>query len=106
MHTRYQSLHLSIVGAPSRVVAYNIAKVQSNKIYVELLPVQSLKFLWYGRMEWNMEENFSMEWNTEWMIFGTEWKKIASMEYEKIIFHSIPYYALFIGTNFILIQKA
>ena len=37
-------------------------------------------------MEWNMEENFSMEWK----IFSMEWKKIASMEYEKIVFHSIP----------------
>ena len=36
-------------------------------------------------MEWNMEENFSMEWK----IFGMEWKKIASMEYGKIVFHSI-----------------
>ena len=34
MHTRYQSLHLSIVGAPPRAVAYNNAKVQSNKISV------------------------------------------------------------------------
>ena len=32
-----------------------------------------------------MEENFSME-----------WKKIASMEYGKIVFHSIPYHALFL----------
>ena len=42
----------------------------------------SLKFLWYGNMEWNMEENFSMEWNMEenfsmewnieWKIFGME----------------------------------
>ena len=23
-----------------------------------------------------------------------EWKKIASMEYEKIVFHSIPYHVL------------
>ena len=37
-----------------------------------------------------MEENFSMEWK----IFSTEWKKIASMEYRKIVFHSIPYHAL------------
>ena len=45
-------------------------------------------------MEWNMEENFSLEWNMEWKIFGMEWKKIASMEYGKIIFHSIglPFY--------------
>ena len=43
-------------------------------------------------MEWNMEENFSMEWK----IFSMEWKwkKIASMEYGKIVFHSIPYHAL------------
>ena len=38
-------------------------------------------------MEWNIEENFSMEWNMEW-------KKIASTEYGKIVFHSIPYQAL------------
>ena len=31
-------------------------------------------------MEGNMKENFSMKWN-----------KIASMEYEEIVFHSIPY---------------
>ena len=51
-------------------------------------------------MEWNMEENFSMEWNMEWIMedfwYGMEmeWKKIASMEYGKIVFHSIPYHAL------------
>ena len=54
----------------------------------------SLKFLWCESMEWNMVENFSTEWNMEWKIFGMEWKKIASMEYGKIIFHSIPYHAL------------
>ena len=37
-----------------------------------------LNLPWYGSMEWNMEENFSME-----------WKKIALMEYGKIVFHSI-----------------
>ena len=66
----------------------------------------SLKFLWYGSMEWNMKENFSMEWNIEenfrmeygmedfWYGMEMEWKKIASMEYGKIVFHSIPYHAL------------
>ena len=29
-----------------------------------------------------------------------EWKKIASMEYGKIVFHSIPYHALVTGTGF------
>ena len=57
----------------------------------------SLKFLWHGSMEWNMEENFSMEWNMEWKIFGMEWKKIASMEYGKIVFHSNPYHALLVS---------
>ena len=29
-----------------------------------------------------------------WYGMETEWKKIASMEYGKIVFHSIPYHAL------------
>ena len=33
-----------------------------------------------------MEGNSSMEWE----IFGMEWKKIASMEYGKTVFHFIP----------------
>ena len=89
IYTRYRLLHLSIVGKPSRAVAYNIAKAQSNKIYLRCI-ASSLKFLWYGSMEWNMEENFSMEWNMEWKILGMEWKKIASMEHGKIVFHFIP----------------
>ena len=60
MHTRYRSLHFSIVGAPSRAVAYNIAKQQNIRCIAS-----SLKFLWCGSMECNMEENFSMEWNME-----------------------------------------
>ena len=35
----YHLLHLGIVDAPSRAVAHNIAKMQSSKIYVALLPV-------------------------------------------------------------------
>ena len=67
----------------------------------------SLKFLWYGSMEWNMEENFSMEWNMEenfsmkwnmeWKIFGMEWKwngrKLPVWNMEKsssILFHTMP----------------
>ena len=42
-----------------------------------------------------MEENFGMEWE----IFIMEWKKIASMEHGKIVFHSIPYHALIITIN-------
>ena len=85
MHTRYRLFHLSSVETPSRVVAYNIAKQQNIRCIAS-----SLKFLWYGSMEWNMKENFSMEWK----IFSMEWKKIASVEYGKIVFHSIPYHAL------------
>ena len=33
-----------------------------------------------------MEENFSVEWNVEW-------KKIASVEYGKIVLHSIPFHS-------------
>ena len=35
--------------------------MQQNIRYI----ASSLKFLWYGSMEWNMEENFNMEWNME-----------------------------------------
>ena len=40
-------------------------------------------------MEWNMEENFSMEWKIFSMEWKWKWKKIASMDYGKIVFHSI-----------------
>ena len=56
----------------------------------------SIKFLWYGIMEWNMEENFSVEWNMEWKIFSEEWKwngrKLPVWNIEKS--SSIPYHAL------------
>ena len=48
--------------------------------------------------KWNMEEDFSMEmeYGMEdfWYGMEMEWKKVASMEYGKIVFHSIPYHAL------------
>ena len=81
----------------SRAVAYNIAKMQSSKTYVALLPVKN-----FLGMEWNMEENFSMEWNMEWKIFSMEWKwngrKLAVWNTEKsssIPFHTMPW--LFLG---------
>ena len=39
-----------------------------------------------------MEENFSKEWNMEWKIFSIEWKKIASLDNGKIVFHSMPWF--------------
>ena len=59
----------------------NVAKVQ-----YKLRVASGLSLPWYGSMEWNMEENFSMEWKN----FIMEWKKIASMEYGKIVFHTMP----------------
>ena len=58
----------SIVGAPLRAVAYNTAKVQKQQNICCI--ASSLKFLWYGSMEWNMKKNFSVEWNMEWKIFN------------------------------------
>ena len=47
-------------------------------------------------MEWNMEENFSMEWNMEWKIFGMEWKwngrKLPVWNMEKS--SSIPFHTM------------
>ena len=34
-----------------------------------------------------------------WYGMEMEWKKIASMEYGKIVFYSIPYHALAISTT-------
>ena len=50
----------SIVDAPSRAVAYNIANMQSSKIGVALIPVHTF-FGMEVWNEWNMEENFSMK---------------------------------------------
>ena len=42
-----------------------------------------------------------MEYGMEDFRYGMEmeWKNIASMEYGKIVYHSIPYHALPVGTN-------
>ena len=76
----------------SRDVTGKVDNIHSNltpKTGIRCI-ASSLKFLWYGSMEWNMEKNFSMEWK----IFGMEWKKITSiMEYGKsssIPFHTMP----------------
>ena len=53
----------------------------------KLRVASGLSLPWYGSMEWNMGQKFGMEWNMEW-------KKIARMEYEKIVFHSISFHAL------------
>ena len=60
--TRYQLLHLCILCAPLLVVAYNTAKVQNIRC---IASSQRSFLVGYGSMEWNMEENFSMEYGME-----------------------------------------
>ena len=61
-------------------------KLNVAKIQYKLRVASGLNLPWYKSIEWNMEETFTMEWK----IFSTECKKIASMEYGKIVFHSMP----------------
>ena len=81
-----------LIRASSRVVAYNFTKVQDIRCIAS-----SLKVLWYGSMEWNMEEKFSMEWNMEWKSFSMEWKwngrKLSVWNVQKsssVPFHTMP----------------
>ena len=57
----FAHLHERLLTTLQRCKATNIRCIAS-----------SLKFLWYGSMEWNMEENFGMEWNME-ENFSMEW---------------------------------
>ena len=61
-HTRYRMRHLRIVDAPSRAVAYNIAKMQSSKIDVALLPV----YTFFGMEVWNGIWKKILVWNEIW----------------------------------------
>ena len=78
-----------LLRAPSLVVACNIAKVQNIRC---IASSQKFFLVWeygmeYGRKFWYGMEDFKYE-------MEMEWKKIASVEYGKIIFHSIPHHAL------------
>ena len=82
----FVSLHASF-----RVNTYNIAKVQNIRWIAS-----SLKFFWYESMEWNIEDNFNMEWNMEWKIFGMEWNRMEeTCQYgiwkNHLPLHSIPW---------------
>ena len=72
--------------APSQVVTY-LCEQQLAKVRLTLrrykLCVASIRKK-FG-IEWNTEKIFRMEWK----IFSMEGKKIASIEYRKIVFHSI-----------------
>ena len=95
MHTRYRSLHLSIVGAPSRAVAYNIAKVQSSKIFVALLPVKNF----FGMEVWNGIWKKILVWNGIWngrfLVWKWNGRKLPVWNMEKS--SSIPYHALLVA---------
>ena len=95
MHTRYRLWHFSIVGAPLRAIAYNIAKMQSSKIDVELLPVYTFfgmevwNGIWKKILVWNEISNGRLlVWNGNEMDENCQygiWKKSSS-----IPFHAMP----------------
>ena len=68
----------------------NIVKTQ-NKLSV----ASGLNLPWY-EMEYERKFYYGMKYGMEDFYYGMkmEWKKIASKEYGKIVFHSIPYHAL------------
>ena len=53
-------------------------------------------------MEYGRKSYYGMNYGMEdfWYGMEMEWKKIARMEYGKIVFHSIPYHALIIRASF------
>ena len=69
MHIRYRLWHLSIVDAPLRAVAYNIAKMQSSKIDVALLSVYNL----FGMEVWNGIWKKILVWHGIWNIRLLVW---------------------------------
>ena len=83
----YQMPVFAFIYCYTHLYEWLLTTLQRCKIYVS-----SLKILWYGSTEWNMEENFSVEWN----IFGMEWKrnerKLPVWNMEKS--SSIPYHVL------------
>ena len=53
----------------SYYTAYLFERVLA-KVQYKLRVASGLNISWYGSMEWNVEEHFSMEWK----IFSMEWK--------------------------------
>ena len=91
MHTKYRLLHFSIVDAPSRAVAYNIAKMQSSKIYVALFPVKNI----FGMDVWNGIWNKILVWNGRFLAWNGRKLPVWNMEKSS----SIPYHALLATQN-------
>ena len=75
-----------LLHAPLRVVAFNIANMQNIRCIASIL-----KILWYGSMEWNMEEIFSMEWNGRFLVWNGRKLLVWNMEKSSSIpFHTMP----------------
>ena len=71
----YQSLHLSIVGAPSRAVADNIAKVQSNNtLYCFQSKISLVWKIWNGIwkkiLAWNGIWKKILGWNGRFLVWN------------------------------------
>ena len=76
--------------APSRAVAYNIAKLQSSKIDVALLPVYTL----FGMEVWNGIWKKVLVWNEVWNGRLLVWNERKLPVWNMEISFSIPCYAL------------
>ena len=66
----------------------NVAKVQ-----YKLRVVSGLNLPWYGSMEWNAEESFSMEWKSFSMKRKWNGRKLPALNMEKLFslpFHTMP----------------
>ena len=96
MHSRYRSLHLNIVGAPSRAVAYNIAKQQNIRCIAS-----SLKFLgmevwngiWKKTLVWNGIWKKILVWNGRFLVWNgnaMEENCQYGIRKNRLPFHSIP----------------
>ena len=73
---------------PTRKETHGIAKVQMMRWIAS-----SLNEPWYGSMEWNMEENFGMEWKGRffvWNGYGREENCWNGNWKNHLPFHSIP----------------
>ena len=84
--TRFQFGHLSIVDAPSRAVPYNIAKMQSSKINVALLPV----YPFFGMEVWNGIWKKLLAWNGRLLVWNGQKLPVWNVEKSS----SIPCHAL------------
>ena len=47
-------------------------KLDVAKVQYILRIASGLNLLLYGSMEWNLEKNFSVEWNMKWKVFSME----------------------------------